>query len=754
VPNPLPGPATVTSPPESAAGLPAMLSITRTALDQMGIPRSIAALYRMNQHDGFDCPGCAWPDPGTPGRFEFCENGVKAVASEATRRRASPAFFAEHSVDSLRQRSESWLDRAGRITHPMVLRPGDTHYRPIAWEDAFTEIGAALRSLSAPDRAAFYTSGRTSNEAAFLYQLFARRFGTNNLPDCSNMCHESSGVGLIETIGIGKGSVTLEDIHNAKLILVLGQNPGSNHPRMLVALQHARRKGARIVAVNPLREPGLLRFKHPKELNGTLGAGTAIADRYLQIRINGDVAFLKGLCKVLLEIDALHPGAGVDRAFVDARTSGFEALADDLRQTTWDEITASSGLAEAAIREVAGWCAQTDRLICTWAMGLTQHVNAVANIQSVVNLLLMRGAFGKPGAGACPVRGHSNVQGDRTMGIWERPSAALCDQLERAFGFTVPRAHGLDTVHAIEAMHRGEIGVFFALGGNFVAAAPDTAYVAAAMRKVPLTVQVSTKLNRSHLDTGGTAMILPCLGRTELDTRPGGPQFVTVEDSMGVVHRSQGRLPPASPALLSEPEIVARVAEATLGADVPVPWRWLVEDYDRVRDRIAATLPGFEDFNRRVRRPGGFALPHPVRDRLEFRTADGRARFTAHAIPSHDLRDGELLMMTVRTHDQYNTTVYDDDDRYRGLHGGRRVVLLHPDDIAQRALEPGQRVTLVSRHGESLRRAEGWQVVPYQIPRGQCATYFPEANVLVPVTQYAERSHTPASKSVIVRVEA
>jgi len=722
-----------------------MVSIIQHTLDQMGVARTVRTLTRLNQHGGFDCPGCAWPDAHKPGAFEFCENGVKAVASEATRRRADPAFFARHSVAEMRAQSGSWLDRAGRIIHPMVLRPGATHYAAVGWDEVFAELGAELRAMPDPQRAVFYTSGRTSNEAAFLYQAFVRRFGTNNLPDCSNLCHESSGIGLIETIGVGKGSVSLDDLHHADLILVLGQNPGSNHPRMLLALQEARRNGAQVVVVNPLREPGLLRFKNPKQLRGMLGRGAEIASHYLQVRINGDVALLQGLCKALLEAGA------EDRVFLDAYTAGFDALAAHLRDTSWVDIVDGSGIDEARIREIASLCAATPKIICTWAMGLTQHVNAVANVQCVVNLLLLRGAIGRPGAGVCPVRGHSNVQGDRTMGIWERPTEALCEDLDRGLGFPVPRAHGYDAVEAMQAMHAGRVDFFFALGGNFLSAAPDTAYVADALARCRTTVHVSTKLNQSHLAPGGTAWILPVLGRTEADVQGAAPQFITVEDSMGVVHRSQGSLPPASAELLSEPRLVARLAAAAVGEDA-LRWTWLADDYDRIRDLVSASLPDFEDFNARVRVPGGFVLPHPVRDKREFRTPDGRAQLTVHAIPEHALRDGELMMMTIRTHDQYNTTVYSDDDRYRGLAGGRRVLLMNADDIAVRGLLAGQAVSLISRHGEVERRADVWQIVPYDLPRGQCATYFPEANVLVPIDQYAHKSHTPASKSVIVRV--
>jgi molybdopterin-dependent oxidoreductase alpha subunit len=742
---------TITPPPTYAGGVPAITSITRLVLEQVGPFRAVRLVAGINQHDGFDCPGCAWPDPATPGRLEFCENGMKAAADEATYRRAKPAFFAHHDLAALRALPDVDLNGQGRLTHPLVRRPGTEHYVPIAWDAAIALIAAELKATP-PDRAVFYTSGRTSNEAAFLYQLFVRRYGTNNLPDCSNMCHESSGVALTETLGVGKGSVTLEDLQLADAIFVFGQNPGSNHPRMLTALQEAKRNGCRIVAINPLREPGLLRFKHPKEWDGLVGDGTEIADLYLQVRANGDVALLKGLCKALLELDRAEPNAGLDHGFIRTFTSGYDALVADLDASTWPELVEASGVPEAQIREAAAIAAEAEGLICTWAMGLTQHVNAVANIQSVVNLLLLRGAVGKPGAGVCPVRGHSNVQGDRTMGIWERPPPSLLRHLRESFGFEPPTAHGYDTVHAIQAMLDGQVDVLFAMGGNLLSAAPDTERVAEALARCRLTVHVSTKPNRSHLHPGATSLILPTLGRTDLDLQASGPQFVTVEDSMGVVHRSQGRLPPPSADLRSEPAIVCALAHAVLGP-TPVDWLPLADDYDRIRDLIARTLPGFFDYNARVRRPGGFVLPHPVRDSRTFRTSDDRAQFTVHPLPQHDLRPNELLMMTIRSHDQYNTTVYTNNDRYRGLHGQRRVVLVAPTELARLGLARGDTVRIISRFRGVERAADGFTVVPYDLPPGACATYFPEANCLVPLEQFADRSHTPASKSVVVRLE-
>ncbi len=728
------------TPPNKAGGLPAVTSTMRHAIGKMGVRRTFQTLLKINQTDGFDCPGCAWPDPLKRSVVEFCENGAKAVADEATVERVTPAFFEQHSIAELEEQSDYWLNAQGRLTHPMLLEPGADHYREATWDEAFLVIADELNACSSPDEAIFYTSGRTSNEAAFLYQLFARSFGTNNMPDCSNMCHESSGVGLGEVIGIGKGTVLLEDFERAGAIFVIGQNPGTNHPRMLTALQEAKRAGATIVTVNPLRESGLLRFGHPQEVSALLGASTELTDLYLQVRLNGDVALLKGLCKATLERGEL------DESFIEQKTEGFDAFVADIEATTWDEIVEASGIVKADIVRAADIAADADGVIVCWAMGLTQHKNGVANIQSVVNFLLLGGNIGRPGAGACPVRGHSNVQGDRTVGIVERPPESLLDALESVFGITPPREHGTDTVAAIEAMHSGEARVFFGMGGNFLSATPDTLYTAQAMRNCALTVHVSTKLNRSHLVHGERALILPCLGRTELDMQADGAQFVTVENSMGIVHTSRGRLKPASDALLSEPTIVARMAVATLGEDHPVDWLAMASDYDSIRDAIEACIPGFDDYNERVRVPGGFALPNGPRIG-EFPTDTGLAKFTVHPVPQHDLPAGGFMMMTVRSHDQYNTTIYGLDDRYRGIKGGRRVVFLHADDLAEQGLQDGDFVDLVG-HPDQSRVAERFRVVSYDVPRKCAVTYFPETNVLVPIDSYADRSRTPTSKSI------
>ncbi len=746
-----PSPTRVGAPKRKAGGAPAVFSALGHATRKVGFFKGVRTLLRVNQADGFDCPGCAWPDPTERARFEFCENGAKAVADEAMPARVDADFFARHAVDTLLGWSDFDLNAAGRLAAPMVREPGDTHYRPISWEDAFARVGAELRALGSADEALFYTSGRTSNEAAFLYQLFVRAFGTNNLPDCSNMCHESSGVGLTETLGIGKGTVTLEDFDHADTIFVIGQNPGTNHPRMLSALQAAKRRGARIVTLNPLKEAGLVAFAHPQEVGGFFGRATPLTDLWLQVRIGGDIAALKGIMKAMVAEEAARPGEVLDRLFIEHHTVGFQAFIEALEATRWEEIEAASGLGRAELEAAGAIAARSERLIACWAMGVTQHVHGVANVQEIVNFLLLRGQVGHQGAGACPVRGHSNVQGDRTVGITEKPSEAFLDALEGHFGIRAPRRHGHDTVSAIEAMRDGTAKVFIGLGGNFLSAAPDTAVTAEALSRCALTVNIATKLNRGHLVTGRAALLLPCLGRTEAHVTAAGPQLVSVENSMGIVHASRGRNAPASPHLLSEHAIVAGLARATLGTASPVPWENLAEDLDRVRDAIEACIPGFSEYNRRVRVDGGFALPNGPRER-HFTTPSGRAVFTVHPIPPGEAGSDELLMMTIRTHDQYNTTVYGLNDRYRGLRGGRRVVLMHAADREAHGIAPGERVTLVSAHGGVERRAAGFQVVDCDLPRGCVATFFPEANVLVPLGRKAHRSHTPASKSVVITI--
>ncbi|WP_193046261.1 FdhF/YdeP family oxidoreductase [Mycolicibacterium baixiangningiae] len=742
-----------------AAGLKAVGVALQRDIASMGPMRTAASLLRLNQRKGFDCPGCAWPEEhGGRKPAEFCENGAKAVAEEATKRVVTPEFFARHSVADLGGRSEYWLSQQGRLTHPMVLRPGEQHYQPIDWDDAFDLIATHLRSLGSPHEAAFYTSGRTSNEAAFLYQLLVRSFGTNNLPDCSNMCHESSGTALVDTIGIGKGSVTVDDLTQADLIIVAGQNPGTNHPRMLSVLEKAKENGAKIIAVNPLPEAGLLRFKDPKKVHGVVGHGVSIADEFVQIRLGGDMALFAGLGRLLLEADDRAPGTVVDRDFIAAHCANFAEYEAHARAVDLEAVYEATGIDAAQLQRVADMMVSSQRTIACWAMGLTQHRHAVATISEVVNVLLMRGMVGKPGAGLCPVRGHSNVQGDRTMGIWEKMPESFLAALDARFGIVSPREHGFDTVDAIRAMRDGRVKAFVGMGGNFVAASPDTAVTEAALRNCALTVQVSTKLNRSHVVHGRTALILPSLGRTDRDVQNGRKQVVSVEDSMSMVHLSRGSLRPPSVEVRSEVAIVCGLARALFGPDHQVPWASFTSDYDTIRDAIAAVVPGCADYNARVRRPDGFQLPHPPRDRREFRTSTGKANFTVSPLQWVSVPQGRLILQTLRSHDQYNTTIYGLDDRYRGVKGGRRVVFCNRADIARFGLTAGDRVDLVSEFTDSEgrlqeRRAEDFVVVEYQTPVGNAAAYYPETNPLVPLDSVADRSNTPVSKAVVIRLE-
>jgi molybdopterin-dependent oxidoreductase alpha subunit len=746
----------VGDPKDYAAGAAAVASSLKHVFSQAGVTRGIRGMAKLNQTNGFDCPSCAWPDPDDHRAVtEFCENGAKALASETTKRRVDPAFFARHSVAEISRESDYWMEQQGRLTDPVVLRPGATHYEPIGWDEAFALIAAELNALDHPDEAVFYTSGRTVNEAAFLYGVFVRMFGTNNLPDCSNMCHESSGSALGESLGVGKGTVTLRDLEEADTILIAGQNPGTNHPRMLSTLQAAVRNGAEIVAVNPMKEAGLVGFAHPQEIAGMMGASTPLASSYLRVAINGDFALFRGLCKAVLEAEARAPGTVLDREFIENHTAGFVEFRHRVESTDWEEIEALSGLTRDEIEDTAKTVLRGERkLITCWAMGLTQHVNAVATIREVVNLHLILGAVGRPGAGLCPVRGHSNVQGDRTMGIFEKMPAAYHDAIDREFGFTSPRKHGYDVVASILAMHRGDAKVFFAMGGNFLQATPDTQFTAEALRRCSLTVHVSTKLNRSHVVTGRTALILPCLGRSEEDRdETGDPQFATVENSMSVVHQSKGTLSPASENLLSESMIVARLAEATLGSRTSFRFVETAKNYDRIRDLIERTLPGFERFNERVRHPGGFYLPNAARER-EFHTASGKANFSDAVLSGVKPREGELMLMTIRSHDQFNTTVYGLHDRYRGIANERRVLFMHPDDLRERGLKPLAEIDVRNESDGRVRVAERFLAIPYELPKGAVAGYFPELNVLVPIGLTAEISNTPCSKSIPVTVVA
>jgi molybdopterin-dependent oxidoreductase alpha subunit len=748
-----------------AVGLPAVINSLKISMDQMGPVRSAQTLLAVNQVKGFDCMGCAWPEGDKRHTAEFCENGAKAVAEEATRRTVPPSFFAEHSVEDLMTRDDYWLGQQGRLTHPMLLDDGGTHYRAVSWDEANQVIVDELAALDSPDEAVFYTSGRTSNEAAFLYQLMVRGIGTNNLPDCSNMCHESSGSALNETLGVGKGTVSLLDLDTAPLIIIAGQNPGTNHPRMLTSLEKAKKNGGAIVAINPLPEAGLMRFENPQNPMGLLGTrfggGTALADDFLQIRIGGDQALFRGLGKHLLEREEAT-GAVFDHAFIAEHTLGLEDYLASLRETSWEEITTASGITKAEITKVGDRMIASPGTIVCWAMGLTQHKHSVSTLRDVVNVLLLQGNVGKPGAGVCPVRGHSNVQGDRTMGIFERMPEAFHDALDKRFHFASPRRHGFDTVAAIRAMRDGKARVFMGMGGNFVRATPDTNVTEQALRNTRLTVQVSTKLNRSHLVTGTRALILPALGRTDRDTQSGGDQRVTVEDSMSAVHASTGRLKPSSSEMRSEIAIVCELGDRLFAReDSPfrdnapqLDWRAAQADYSVIRKHISAVVPGFDDFEDRIDKPGGFVLPNGPRDSRTFTTATGKANFTANLLEYPKVPAGRLILQTLRSHDQYNTTIYGKDDRYRGIHDGRRVVFLSPQDIAEAGLDDGDMVHLVSEWSDGVeRRAEDFRVVAYSTPKGCAAAYYPETNVLVPLDSTADISGTPTSKSVIIRVE-
>jgi molybdopterin-dependent oxidoreductase alpha subunit len=749
----------VTGAEQEAAGVTAVVVSLRRGLKAMGPFRTAAALLRLNQRKGFDCPGCAWPEEHGGRKFaEFCENGAKAVAEEATKRVVTPEFFARHSIAELDIRPEHWLSQQGRLTHPMVLRPGDDHYRRIGWQDAYRLIADELRALDSPNDAVFYTSGRTSNEAAFLYQLLVRSFGTNNLPDCSNMCHESSGHALIEAIGIGKGSVTVDDVIHSDLIIVCGQNPGTNHPRMLSTLEKAKENGAKIIAVNPLPEAGLIRFKDPQKVHGVVGHGVPIADEFVQIRLGGDMALFAGLSRLLLEADDRAPGTIVDRDFIAAHCANFDEYEQQARAVDLDTVLEATGIERAQLDRVAKMVMESERTVVCWAMGLTQHQHAVPMISEVTNLILMRGMIGKPGAGLCPVRGHSNVQGDRTVGIWEKMPENFLAALDKRFGIVSPREHGLDTVGAIRAMRDGNAKVFMGMGGNFAAATPDTLVTEAALRNCSLTVQVSTKLNRSHVVHGATALILPSLGRTDRDLQAGVKQQVSVEDSMSMVHLSRGSLHPPSDEVRSEVAIICQLARTLLGPDHPVPWERFNVDYDSIRDAIADVVPGCENYNRNVRQPDGFQLPHSPRDTREFPTSTGKANFSVNPLEWVPVPPGRLVLQTLRSHDQYNTTIYGLDDRYRGVKGGRRVVFVNPVDIETFGLREGDRVDLVSEftNGDGQlqeRRAKDFRVVAYSTPVGNAAAYYPETNALVALDHTAAKSNTPVSKAVVVRLE-
>ena len=734
----------VKNPPQKVAGLKAVTNSFKIGLHETGISKTLKTMRSVNRFDGFDCPGCAWPDPDNHrSGFEFCENGAKAFATEATNSRVTPQFFSENSVSSLSEKSDMWLDKQGRITQPMFLDTDEDHYIPIQWHEAFDIIANSI-NLDTPERVALYTSGRCSNEAAFLWGTLARQIGTNNLPDCSNMCHESSGVALSRSIGIGKGTVTLEDFDHADLVIVVGQNPGTNHPRMLSALSSCKRNGGSVLSINPLEEAAMKRFKHPQEIFGMLGRGTQIADDHIPVRINGDSALFKGFAKIILENDSQN------HDFIKSNTNGYDDFVNHLNQTSWDDIVSMSGISKDRILEIGNVISKSKSMIVCWAMGITQHKNSVSTIHDIVNLLLLGGHFGRPGAGVCPVRGHSNVQGDRTVGINHHPSESFLSAIDNEFGITSPRNSGVDTVQLIQGALEKEFDVLLCMGGNLLSAMSDTKTTAKAISNIGLTVQISTKLNRSHLVTGKQALILPCLGRTEIDQQESGNQFVSVENSMGIVHSSTGGLKPASKFLKSEVAITCSLGNALFGTS-PINWSSFTTDYDLIRDSIQRVIPGFDEYNRRVREEGGFYLPNGPRDGPTWKTSSGSAEFISDKLSTIDNSDG-YVMMTIRSHDQYNTTIYGMDDRYRGVYKARRIVLMNPIDMENEGIKPSEQIDLVSKFSGIERYAEQWKVVPYSIPRGNIATYFPEANVLIPLDSVADSSNTPTSKSVVVNI--
>ncbi len=753
-----PLPLKVTAPVRKATGLHAVVNSFYYAWGEAGLLRGTLPLLQVNQKNGVDCPGCAWPEHDDKRVvFDFCENGAKAIAHESDKRRITAEFFAKNSISHLSHQTDYWLEQQGRLTEPMVLRPGATHYEPISWDGAFSLIAEEMNALSSPDEAAFYTSGKAVNEAAFSLQLFSRQFGTNNLPDCSNMCHESSGTALNQVFGFGKGTVKLTDFKHAELVLVVGQNPGTNHPRQLLSLQEAKRAGARIIAVNPLQEAGFLNFMNPQEASGLLGIGTPLTDLMLQVKVNGDVPLFKGIMKQLLEWEDAQPDSTFNWEYIRQHTTNLDDLLADLRSANWEEIVAVSGISREQITTAAKWIQESERIILCWCLGVTQHHNGTENVREMMNLLMLRGAIGKQGAGPCCVRGHSNVQGDRTMGVWERPTTAFLDQLEQAFQFSPPRKAGFDSQEAMLAMREGRIKVFISLGGNFLQAMSDTRFCAEALQRTNLTVRIGTKLNRSDLVTGRQSLILPCLGRTELDERiesdgkPARLQFTTTENSMGVVQSSTGKFKPASTELLGETEIICRMAHAVLGNKATVDWLAWANDYDLIREGVSKVIPGFENFNEEARKPGGFYLPNPTRDH-NYQTPTGKALFTVNPIPRHDLEPDQLLLTTVRSHDQFNTTIYDLDDRYRGIHRERRIIMMNRDDIRERGLATGQKVHVHSHVAGQTRTAHSFCVVEYDIPKGNAAMYFPEANVLIPAGSVDTRSNCPAFKSTPITV--
>jgi molybdopterin-dependent oxidoreductase alpha subunit len=746
----------VTEPKKWAAGIPAVVAAMNDVLAEAGPIRGMEGLLHMNKKGGFDCSSCAWPDPDDDRSpiAEYCENGAKAFAEEATTKKLTGEFFAQNSVADLAKLNDFEIGKKGRIAQPVYLPKGGTHYQPISWDDAFKKIAEHLNGLASPNEAAFYTSGRTSNEASFTYQLFVREFGTNNMPDCSNMCHESTSVALAEAIGIGKGTVTLNDFYDTDVIIIMGQNPGTNHPRMLTALQKAKENGSKIIAINPLQEAGLMGFKNPQNVKGIMGITTQLADLYLQININGDMALLQGIEKLLYEAEVENPGQVFDHEFIKYNTVGYTQFLHHIQKHSIDELAEAAGVPVRQIKEVASMLKNKKRIIICWAMGITQHKNGVATIKEIVNLTMLKGSIAKPGAGLCPVRGHSNVQGNRTMLIYDKPYEKQLNKLKEVFGFEPPREHGFDVVDTIKAMNDGKLKVFFAMGGNFLSATPDTTYTAEGMRKMKLTVNISTKLNRSHLIHGEESIILPTLARSDKDMVGSEAQFVSCENSMGVVQMSKGILDPISNDLLSENQIVCKLAKATIGNRTVIDWDKYEKSYDAVRDVIEKVIPGFDDYNKRIRIPGGFYLPNAPREgKFETDEFGDKVPFTLSDLPDHTLADDEYMMTTIRSHDQFNTTIYGLEDRYRGIHNERRVIFMNRKDIQKAGFAEGELVDLFNYYNGKERVARLFIVVPYNIPEHNTATYYPETNVLVPIDSVAEKSNTPTSKLVFIKIK-
>ncbi|MCM4155700.1 FdhF/YdeP family oxidoreductase [Gramella sp. AN32] len=751
------GPAAFTDlqfkdPVTHAAGKLAIRDTIKHTFKEMGVVDSMRGLFTINQQDGFDCPSCAWPDPEHPSKIgEYCESGAKALADEATHSHIDAQFFKKYSVEELSNLTDFQLNKFGRLIEPLVLREGSIHYEAISWQDAFDLIAEQLHELDSPNEAIFYTSGRSSNEAAFLYGMFVRAYGTNNMPDCSNMCHESSGVALTETVGIGKGSTKLEDFYEAEVIMIAGQNPGTNHPRMMTALEKCKENGGYIISINPLEETGLVNFKNPQNLKGLIGGGEDIADLHLAVNINQDVPLVKLILKRLVEKDALDQSV-FDHQFLEKYTEGYSALIEDLKSFDEAQLLKMTGVPKEKINKAVEVLSKKSKIIVCWAMGLTQHKNAVETIREYVNLLLLKGAIGKPHTGTCPIRGHSNVQGDRSVGIQHYVEEDLNERIREHMHFEPPTEKGIDVVESMEAMHTGKAKFFMALGGNFLMAASDTDYTATALNNCEMTVQVSTKLNRSHLVTGKTALILPTFGRSEKDEKNGKPRFLTMESSMGRIRQSKGILKPASEKIMSEPEIIGGLADIYFNGEHPVAFKEMGEDYELIREKIDLVAKGFEKTSERSK-GFGYYLPNNSRE-LDFSMLpNGKAQITLNNLPDHQLTTDELMLMTIRSHDQFNTTIYGLDDRYRGVYNERRVIFMHEADIKARNLKKYEVVDLTTTYDGKKRTAHKFKVLPYNIPKGNAAAYFPETNPLVPYNHFADRSNTPISKSLKIRIE-